>query len=57
MARSGLSAQQVQQRMAAQLSSGEKVARADVVVDNNSNLETLEWQATSLWRQWTCNGN
>jgi dephospho-CoA kinase len=57
MARSGLSAQQVQQRMAAQLSSGEKVARADVVVDNNSNLETLERQATSLWRQWTCNGN
>lgn len=57
MARSGLSALQVQQRMAAQLSSGEKVARADVVVDNNGNLETLERQVTSLWRQWTCSGN
>tara|TARA_Y100000588_G_scaffold330098_1_gene366764 strand:- start:371 stop:964 length:594 start_codon:yes stop_codon:yes gene_type:complete len=53
MERSGLSAQQIQERMAAQMATSEKAARADIAVENNGDLEALKKQAVCLWGQWT----
>ena len=47
----GLSEAEVGQRMASQMPVAEKVARADVVVENNGTLPELEECADRLWQQ------
>ncbi|HEU4381938.1 MAG TPA: dephospho-CoA kinase [Anaeromyxobacteraceae bacterium] len=49
-ARDGLSPQQVEARLAAQMPVDEKARRADVVVENDGDLESLRAKARSLLR-------
>ena len=51
--RSGLSEQEVRARDEAQMPLEEKVERADYVVDNGGNKETLEANLERLWSQLT----
>ena len=51
MARDGLDAQAVRKRIAAQLSNAERTARADVVIDNSSDLGSLHRQLKAHWRR------
>ena len=53
VARSGLSADEVRARDAAQLPLAEKVRRADFVIDNSGELEGLEPQVERVWRALT----
>ncbi|KAF7721032.1 hypothetical protein EC973_005542 [Apophysomyces ossiformis] len=48
MQRDGLSEEAAQQRIRAQLSLREKVDRADIVLDNSSDITQLELQVASL---------
>src|SRR5690606_32577822 len=52
-ARSGLGADEVARREAAQMPAEEKVARADHVVVNAGDLDELEAQVSRLWRELT----
>ena len=49
--RSGLTAEQVRDRDAAQMPQEEKAARADFVIDNSGGETELEEQVTRLWAQ------
>ena len=51
MARDGLNADAVQKRIAAQLSNAQRTARADVVIDNSSDLGSLHRQLEAHWRR------
>ncbi len=51
--RSGLSREEVERREAAQLPAEEKVARADHVLVNAGDLESLRSQVRRLWRELT----
>ncbi len=51
--RSGLTADEVRARDAAQLPLAEKVRRADFVIDNSGGLDDLETQVETLWRALT----
>jgi len=44
------SAEQVRQRMAAQATREERLAQADVVIDNSGTLEDLAQQVERLWK-------
>ena len=48
-ARNGLSAQEVLKRIDSQMDRSERLARAQVVVDNSSDVGELECTVTSLW--------
>lgn len=47
--RNGLSAEQADARIAAQLSNGERVAKADVVIENNGTLDDLRQRVAHAW--------
>ena len=51
MARDGLAAEDVQRRIAAQLSNAERTAKADVVIDNSADVRSLYAQLESHWRR------
>lgn len=51
MARDGLSAAAVRERIATQLSNAERTSRADVVIDNSSDLDNLHRQLAVHWRR------
>jgi dephospho-CoA kinase len=51
--RSGLPACEIRQRMARQMDSQKKKARADFVIDNNKDLTALAVQAEVLWAELT----
>ncbi len=53
VARSGLTADEVRARDAAQLPLAEKVRRADFVIDNSGDFDDLEPQVETLWRALT----
>jgi dephospho-CoA kinase len=50
MSRNGLSAEQADQRIAAQLSNEERAQHADVVIDNSGSLEELRERVEAEWR-------
>lgn len=50
-ARSGLNEDEVRARDAAQLPLGEKVRRADVVLENRGDPDALEAQVDAMWRK------
>ena len=50
MARNGLTAEQADQRIAAQLTNAERVAHADLTIENNGTLEDLERRVDEAWR-------
>lgn len=47
--RNGLSAEQADARIAAQLSNRERVAKADVVIENNGTLDDLRQRVADAW--------
>ena len=47
----GLGSQQAKARMASQLSEDERLARADLVIDNSGSLEDLIEQVDDAWRE------
>lgn len=47
----GLGSQQAKVRMASQLSEDERLARADLVIDNSGSLEDLVEQVDDAWRE------
>lgn len=49
----GLSPDEIQGLMAAQLPASVKRPRADVVIENDATLEALEWRAEAVWREIT----
>ena len=49
MARDGLEADAVRKRLTSQLSNEERVARADVVIDNSTDLENMYAQLDAAW--------
>ena len=51
MARDGLDEAAVRERLAAQLSNGERAARADVVIDNSGGLDSLHRQLDAQWQR------
>ena len=51
VSRNGLSAEQADQRIAAQLSNDERTAKAEVVIDNSGTLEDLERRVDEAWRR------
>ncbi len=53
MERNGLDRETASQRVDAQPPQAEKVARADVVIDNNGSLESTEQQVLEAWRRMT----
>lgn len=53
MERNGLNRETAEQRLDAQPPQAEKVARADVVIDNNGSLETTRAQVLEAWRALT----
>lgn len=55
MARDGLSAEDVQRRLEAQMSNDERRARADVVIDNSGNTENLLARLDREWLRVTGN--
>ncbi len=52
IARSGLERKEILRRMALQMDTDEKKARADMVVDNNGDMRNLQERAQQLWRHW-----
>lgn len=51
--RDQLSAEEVQQRIDAQMSQEEKLKRADYVIDNSGSVADMRSQVEALWRQLT----
>ncbi len=49
MARDGLTREAVEQRLASQLSNDERVAKADLVIHNDSTLEAMQQQLDEAW--------
>ena len=49
--RDGLSRSTVENRLDAQLSNAERIARADVVIDNNGTPEAMQAQLRSHWQR------
>ncbi len=49
-ARSGLELEAIRARARAQMPQSERVARADVVVENNESLESLRVRVSELWK-------
>lgn len=49
MARDGLEREAVEKRIQAQLSNAERIARADVVIENNGTLEEMIQQLEAAW--------
>jgi dephospho-CoA kinase len=47
----GLGSEQANARMASQLSEGERISRADLVIDNSGSLEDLVEQVDDVWRE------
>jgi dephospho-CoA kinase len=47
----GLGSQQAEARMVSQLSEDERLARADLVIDNSGSLEDLVEQVDNAWRE------
>ncbi len=50
-ARNGLDADAARARIASQLSNAERTSRADLVIENNSDLEALEKRIQGAWEQ------
>lgn len=50
-ARNGLDPEAARARINSQLSNAERMARADVVIENNSSLEALETRIQEAWNQ------
>ena len=48
----GMSEQDARNRIAAQATRKQRLAKATVVLDNSGTLAQLEEQVTALWRQW-----
>lgn len=57
MAREGLSDEDAQKRVAAQMAQEEKLARADYVIDNSGAVAVSLQQVESLWRQLVVDGD
>jgi dephospho-CoA kinase len=53
LARDGASPEAIEARIAAQWPLAEKVARADVVIDNGGTRADTERQVDALWARWT----
>jgi dephospho-CoA kinase len=51
LAARGLGSEQTKARMASQLSEDERLARADLVIDNSGSLEDLVEQVDDAWRE------
>ena len=51
MSRNGLTAEQADARIAAQLTNAEREARAQVVIDNSGSMEELRRRADAAWGQ------
>jgi dephospho-CoA kinase len=51
LAAKGMAAEQANSRIAAQLSSKERLARADLVIDNSGSLEDLARQVDDAWKE------
>jgi len=51
MARNGLTAEEADKRIGAQMANTERVAKADRVIWNNGTLEELEAQVLQLWKE------
>jgi dephospho-CoA kinase len=49
--RNGLDPEAARARISSQLSNAERIARADVVIENNSSLEALEARIQEAWNQ------
>jgi dephospho-CoA kinase len=49
MARDGLEREAVEKRIEAQLSNAERIAKADVVIENNGTLEEMIQQLEAAW--------
>lgn len=54
--RSGLTEEQVRSRIRSQMSSAERLAHADVVIENNGDLAQLRRKVESLWRSRVAGG-
>jgi len=50
MARNGFTHRQARDRIKAQMSLIEKVKQADVVIDNNGELDYTKWQVSAAWQ-------
>ena len=56
LARDGLTAEQARQRMEAQASRDERVAVADLVIDNSGDLDSLDRQIAAVASRWNLTG-
>lgn len=52
MARNGLTLEEAERRIAAQMPTEEKARRADAVIDNSRGLEETFRQVDALWKEW-----
>jgi len=50
-ARNGLDADAARARIASQLSNAERTSRADLVIENNSDMGALETRIQAAWEQ------
>ncbi|SBN40490.1 Hypothetical protein PFR_JS4_518 [Propionibacterium freudenreichii] len=57
IARNRLSRQQALARIGAQTSRAERLAAADVVIDNSGSLDATRTQVDTLWRRLTGDGH
>lgn len=57
IARNRLSRQQALARIGAQASRAERLAAADVVIDNSGSLDATRTQVDTLWRRLTGDGH
>jgi dephospho-CoA kinase len=51
MQRNGLTAEQADQRIAAQLTNDERAKHAQVIIENNGSLEELRGRVDEVWRE------
>lgn len=52
MERDGFTREEAMRRVRSQMPTDEKLARADVVIDNGGTLEATEDQVEAAWREW-----
>jgi len=52
MARNGLTLEEAERRIAAQMPTEEKARRADAVIDNSRGLDETFRQVDALWKEW-----
>jgi dephospho-CoA kinase len=51
MQRNGLTAEQADQRIAAQLTNDERAKHAQVIIENNGSLQELRGRVDEVWRE------